>query len=155
MDSWGLPDECIRQKEEYDIDTKLGYELELLGAYVSGTPVQPYLSVITKSANRDRAIGELTLNDRGRTDIAGRIRDFKIIYRKSDHAPMAKFMLDDETDSISCVAFTGAYATFGYLLKDGAVVSLSGTPKFETNDDGDTIVRKEYRVKTVKNLLPE
>lgn len=37
--------------------------------------------------------------------------------------------------------------------KDGAVVSLSGTPKFETNDDGDTIVRKEYRVKTVKNLL--
>lgn len=155
MDSWGLPDECIQQKEEYDIDTKLGYELELLGAYVSGTPVQPYLSVITKSANRDRAIGELTLNDRGRTDIAGRIRDFKIIYRKSDHAPMAKFMLDDETDSISCVAFTGAYATFGYLLKDGAVVSLSGTPKFETNDDGDTIVRKEYRVKTVKNLLPE
>lgn len=155
MDSWGLPDECIQQKEEYDIDTKLGYELELLGAYVSGTPVQPYLSVITKSANRDRAIGELTLNDRGRTDIAGRIRDFKIIYRKSDHAPMAKFMLDDETDSISCVAFTGAYATFGYLLKDGAVVSLSGTPKFETNDDGDTIVRKEYRVKTVKNLLSE
>lgn len=155
MDSWGLPDECIQQKEEYDIDTKLGYELELLGAYVSGTPVQPYLSVITKSANRDRAIGELTLNDRGRTDIAGRIRDFKIIYRKSDHAPMAKFMLDDETDSISCVAFTGAYATFGYLLKDGAVVSLSGTPKFETNDDGDTIVRKEYRVKTVKNLLAE
>ena len=68
---------------------------------------------------------------------------------------MAKFLLDDETDSISCVAFTGAYATFGYLLKDGAVVSLSGTPKFETNDDGDTIVRKEYRVKTVKNLLSE
>ena len=150
---WEIPGECDMAVDDYSFDQKLSFELNLLGVYISGSPVDPYLDVITSMKNRDKAIGALTQDDKGAIDLAGRIRDVRIIYRKSDHAPMAKFVLEDETDDISCVAFVAAYAMFKNYLHDGSVVSLRGNVKFDTNDEGDTIIGKELRVKTARTLI--
>lgn len=153
LHEWVLPVECQVQMDEFDLDTKLGYEFELLGAYVSDSPIHPYLHQITDSNNRSKSIAELMPEDTRNILIAGRIRDLKILYRKSDHMPMAKFMLDDETGTISCVMFTQAFGEYGKLIDDGKVVSLNGGLK--SNDNGDEAsIAKEFWVKTAVNILP-
>lgn len=155
LNHWELPEECLTNKgmPEYGSEEKLENEMKYLGIYVSGSPVDAYLDVISSMKNRDRSISEIDNMTRGNFDIAGRIRDIKVIRRKSDNAPMAKFVLEDETGYISCIAFTTTYRESKDCIFNGAIVSITGNAKVDTDDDGK-VVGIEFTCRSL-NLLVE
>lgn len=154
LNHWELPDECFANKrvvQEYDSEEKLENEMKYLGIYVSGSPVDAYLGVISSMKNRDRSISDINNQTKGTFDIAGRIRDVKVVHRKSDNAPMAKFVLEDETGYISCIAFTTAYRENKASIFNGAIVTVTGNAKIDTDDDGN-VSGIEFTCKSL-NLL--
>ena len=156
LNHWELPDECVANKatiKEYSYEKKLEYEMKYLGIYVSGSPVDQYLNVITSLSNRDRSISEISRSTKGYFDIAGRIRDIKVVYRKADHAPIAKFVLDDETGSIPCLAFVNAYRENKDCIFNGAIVSIHGNAKIDVDPNDEQNTKIEFICRQLRLLI--
>ena len=64
---------------------------------------------------------------------------------------MAKFVLEDETGYISCIAFTTAYRENKASIFNGAIVTVTGNAKIDTDDDGN-VSGIEFTCKSL-NLL--
>ena len=124
-----------------------------LGIYVYGSPVYQYLKVITSLSNRDRSISEISRSTKGYFDIAGRIRDIKVVYRKADHAPIAKFVLDDETGSIPCLAFVNAYRENKDCIFNGAIVSIHGNAKIDVDPNDEQNTKIEFICRQLRLLI--
>ena len=122
---------------EYARQDLLAAEKDLLGFYASGHPLEGMREYINSHATV--LIGELDEQCDGLTEkLVGRITEKKMLYRKTDHAPMCKFTLEGLTGDIECICFTKAYAESGPLLNEGSVVALTGTVQADTPDLPDT-----------------
>jgi len=110
---------------------ELEQEKELLGAYVSGHPLDLYGSA---KEYRAKPIGELY---QGPCTVFGLISNLTIRYRKDDHKEMAFFTLSDQTGSVDVKCFTDSYAANKDFLKEGAAVIIHGRAFSEK------VVRKE------------
>lgn len=141
---WKMPDLIL--VEPYEQTEVLHFEREYLGIYVSGSPVDSYVEDIKKSG-RNRKIGEIE-GQEGRVVLAGLVRDVTIIRRKSDGAPFAKFVLEDESGSIDVIMFTKHYNEFRNELKDGCVAKVTGridiTESFGNGGDIKQLVAGDY-----------
>ena len=104
-----------------DKKAKLNKEKELLGIYVSGSPLDDYPS--PKELKCDE-ISDLT-EDKD-VSIMGEIVGLRKVARKSDGSPMAFFTLEDKAGSIDCCCFTKAYAEYGIYCVEGDIVKLTG-----------------------------
>lgn len=116
---------------------KLSGEMEFLGMWLTGNPLDDY----------DTNGYETASADEGQRRVAGVVTNFKKLARKSDGAAMGKFtFVDKNSDTIEAIAFTKTYAKYKDLLKDDNAVVVSG--KIEADDEG----RKQIVVENVSVL---
>ena len=112
-----------------DEKEKLALEKELLGIYISGNPLDQYLS-----AGEQGAVNCAELSE-GSVKALGLITDLKLKKRKKDGKPMAFFNLEDKTGSVPVCVFTDAYTRFGNRLKEGEAVIIEGEAKLDGDED--------------------
>lgn len=134
---------------EYDRNELLQKEKELIGFYASGHPLQEYQSTIDEKA--DIMIGSIDEDLNGQiVTLVGQIHDLKPLYRKSDGAPMCKFVLEDMTGEINAVCFTKAYAEWGKNIAEGEVVILRGKIMVETDPVTSEVIDMQINVSEVR-----
>ena len=126
---------------EWDKRTKLSYEKEIMGIYVSEHPLQPYeglLSRMTKFALADLA--ERTKEIKSAVFV-GMVSNVVVKLTKRG-TKMATFTLEDTTGHVECICFK--YDENAAAIQDDAIVKVKG--KFEVNDRGSQIMAFEMEV---------
>lgn len=58
--------------------------------------------------------------------IYGRIKNIKILKRKSDEQELAFFTIEDQTGTIKCNCFTEIYKRYKHLIKENKNILISG-----------------------------
>lgn len=123
---------------EWDKRTKLAYEKEIMGIYVSEHPLAPYegaLSRMTKFSLGDLA--ERTAEIRNAIFV-GMVSNVVVKLTKRQ-TKMATFTLEDTTGHVECICFK--YDENAEAIRDDAIVKVKG--KFEVNDRGSQIMAFE------------
>ncbi len=119
----------VPEIEEWQKRTKLAFEREMLGLYVSDHPLQGLEHIL--SAHRDVSIGQLIAPDgpRDRTvSIAGMITSVSRKQNKNGRI-WATVTVEDLEASINVLVFPTFYETMGGLLATDTVVSVRGRLK--------------------------
>jgi len=113
----------LKEVEKIDPKTKLAWEKELLGLYVSGHPLEPYRDKFTKPENTIKHQREL---EEGMPLIIGGIVDAvrEIITKNNKRMAFVKIM--DLTDNIEGVAFSEVFEKYKDLLVVDKVIALKG-----------------------------
>lgn len=117
---------------EMDKRELLSKEKEFAGLYISAHPLDEYSALISQnqvgnlSFLMDADDEEKIVLPKGKKKVAALVTNYKVIYTKRDHKPMAFFTLEDQYGEIDAVLFPDDYHTYHSLLDDGAVVVVSG-----------------------------
>ncbi len=118
--------------EEWDKNTLLSLEREMLGLYVSAHPLDGVERVL--EANRDTTIARLLAS--GRTDgfvkVAGIVSGLQRKVTKQGN-PWAIAVLEDHDASVECLVFPKAYMLYGEALAEDRVISARG--RINTRDE--------------------
>lgn len=123
---------------EWDKRTKLAYEKEIMGIYVSEHPLAPYEGLLSRMT-------KFTL-----ADLAERTKEIKsavfvgmvsnvVVKLTKRGTKMATFTLEDTTGHVECICFK--YDENAAAIQDDAIVKVKG--KFEVNDRGSQIMAFE------------
>lgn len=137
------PDEDICE----NVLDKLVKEKELLGVFASQNPMSVFPeplrcgAISIQTALQQRRYANVT--------ITGIVSDYVVKHRRRDGAEMAFFVISDMTESIDVCCFTEAFASFGGLLKDNAVLKITGSVMEEANG------QKKLSVETAQVLKPK
>lgn len=133
---------------EYEKETMLAFEKEVIGVYVSGHPLEEYESFwkkhITATTGEfllEEETGLVKLEDGKEVTVGGLISDKKIKYTKNDKI-MAFLTLEDLIGSIEVIVFPGTYEKYSGLLVEDKKVFLTGKVSLEEDKDGKLICRK-------------
>ncbi|MFD0705185.1 DNA polymerase III subunit alpha [Alloscardovia venturai] len=114
--------------EEWDKSTKLNFEREMLGLYVSDHPLSGMASVL--AGMRDMSIAQLlnaasTMEARTRVTIAGLITNVERKISKKGN-PWAIITVEDMEASVQCLFFGKAYEAHASELNIDTVVRVTG-----------------------------
>lgn len=146
--------EAITADETICDDTfgNLKKEKELLGDYLTGHPLDHYPSPAKVKAISvyDVLDNEIT----GRVRLLGIIQNYKEKNKKADGKKMAFFDLSDTTGTIPVCCFTKAFAQYGTLLAEDAVIVIEGKVMLD-NGDENTEPEKKISVDRVMEIQPE
>lgn len=129
---------------------RLQAEKELVGAYISGHPLDSYRKPEElKCVNIADATVSKNIN------LMGIITDLRLTSRKTDGAGLAFFKLEDLSGSIDVCCFTKAFTEFKQLIKENSVVKISGKC-FEDDDSSDNTILKVSvnSIETVAEVRP-
>lgn len=136
---------------EYTKELKLSFEKEVLGFYVSGHPMEEYISLIQKYTTAKTAdfylneeTNEVALLDNSSVTIGGMITDKKIKYTKTDKI-MAFLTLEDMVGSVEVIVFPQTYEKYSYKLEEDSKVLIQGRVSLEEDRDGKLICEKITR----------
>lgn len=143
---WVFPD--LSNTEDYPKKEALGFEKDLMGCYLSGHPLDEYKEQIMANAKENIA----SLEDNEHTVICGQIRDITYFNRKTDNKPFCKFTFEDLTDSIDITCFTKNFEKYKDLIREDAVVAITGTCNIEYSEDFDVILNKEFFIDKIAPL---
>jgi len=112
-------------------------EKEALGLYMSGYPLQRYAEALaTVGAKR---LADLTQSEQD-CSIAGIVTGLRQLKTKRGDR-MAVFMLEDEAAKVEAVVFPEAFAKFGGLVADDAMLLVRG--KYERDEESSRLVVSE------------
>jgi DNA polymerase-3 subunit alpha len=115
----------------------LAYEKEALGLYMSGHPLQRYATVIA-------AVGARTVSAMMQSEpdcqVAGVVTGVRQLKTKRGDR-MAAFYIEDEGGKIEVVVFPEAFAKFGRLVADDAMLIVRG--KFDRDEETGKLVASE------------
>lgn len=117
---------------EEDIDAKLSRERELLGFYLSGSPIEKYREAIEKIPGVTKIVD---LGDGGNAIICGIVDECKELKRKSDGAPFGIFTLMDSTTDIEVKCFTKEYRKYSDIIAPGEPLCITGKIYIDNRDD--------------------
>jgi DNA polymerase-3 subunit alpha len=126
--------------DEFSASERLQFEKELLGFYLSGHPLNAYAGLC--DALDTFAPGEL-LSQADRTEfrLCGVVGNLAKKLSKKDNRPWMAFTLATKQATLPLNMFADAYASYGHLLTENAVVAVLGT--ILKGDDGARINVKE------------
>ncbi len=119
--SYGRPNKDLQM----DNDTKLEYEKNLLGFYVSGHPLDAFgnlsdqINVITPDSF-------LKLPDRTSFRICGVISGLEKRFTRKDNKPWASFHLSTRRHSFEISLFPSTFERCGNMLAEGRIVAVQG-----------------------------
>jgi len=113
----------LKEVEPVDPKTKLAWEKELLGLYVSGHPLEPYRDRFDKPENTIKHHRE---QKEGFPAITGGVIDTVREIITKNNKKMAFIKMFDFTDSIEAVAFSDVYEKYRELLIPDKIVALRG-----------------------------
>lgn len=115
-----------------DQKTRLAWEKELLGLYVSGHPLDSIREKIEKSGNTISRIKQ-TGRQEEVVALASVIQTVKIIITKKNQQ-MAFIQLEDLTGTIEAVAFPETYKNFMTILSEDKVVAIKAKVKIREGE---------------------
>ncbi len=132
---------ALTSTDPVSMQTKLAWEKELLGLYISGHPLDAYAEQVAKSTSN---VHKLSRDPSARDKIlVAHIDTVKQIITKSN-TRMAFITLHDKSGAAEAVIFPDAYKEIGALVVEGAVMVLQcGTSK---RDDRISIVIEKAKV---------
>lgn len=111
-----------------DNKIKLSREYELLGAYITGHPLDSY-----KSLYKDDSIVLIRDFMSGKHTYAGLVSNVKLLHRKSDGKEMAFFTIEDVTGTLEIACFPAVYEKYKDIIKEGNVLRIAGDGKEEVS----------------------
>ncbi|MEK7624665.1 MAG: DNA polymerase III subunit alpha [Patescibacteria group bacterium] len=116
----------LKPTENADSKTKLAWEKELLGLYISDHPLKKYLPRL--SENRVQTIKEATNSghrDKTRLKIAGVISSVQKILTKAGQ-PMLFVKIEDLTDNLEVIVFSETLSKSSNLWKENNIIMING-----------------------------
>ncbi len=138
--------ESLPNVGEYNKETKLSFEKEVLGIYVSGHPLDEYKSVWEKNITADAGqfildpeTNAVPIEDGIRATVGGIITGKTIKYTKANKA-MAFITLEDLIGSIEVIIFPKFYEKYSRELTEDAKVFVKGRVSVEEDKDGKLIL---------------
>lgn len=113
----------LKPVEPIDPKTKLAWEKELLGLYISGHPLEPYKEKFEKPEN---TIKHQRDKEEGFPAITGGVIDTVRVILTKNNKQMAFVKIFDFTESIEMVAFSEIYEKYKNLLVPDKIVAIKG-----------------------------
>ncbi|PJM73655.1 DNA polymerase III subunit alpha [Bifidobacterium primatium] len=149
-DVMGDADVQIPDIEEWDKKTKLNFEREMLGLYVSDHPLSGMSSVL--AGLRDMSIAQLidrapTMPDREQVTLAGLITNIDRRVSKKGN-PWAIVTIEDLESSIQCMFFGKAYESAAADMALDTVVRIRGM--VDVRDETVSLRASEMEVPTLE-----
>jgi len=131
--------------DEFDKEMLLAFEKELMGVYVSGHPLDDYITLLEKNvtahANEfivDEEAGQAVVKDDSEVVLGGMITDVTIKYTKNNKT-MAFITLEDLTGSVEVIVFPNNYEVARALISEGNKVFIKGRVQAEEEKDAKVI----------------
>ena len=128
--------------EPLDFQTKLQYEKELLGFYLSGHPLDEFggLADAINTTDNPREV-----EDRKYFRMCGVVSDVSKKFSKKDNQPWALFKFSTQSETYEMSLFSSSYAKDGSQLTDGARVIIVGQTRDQNGE-------KRFSVDSVRPL---
>ena len=138
--------------EEWDKKTKLNFEREMLGLYVSDHPLSGLSAVL--SSLSDMSIAELidkakTMNERTKVTLAGLITGVDRRVSKQGNA-WAIITLEDMESSIQCMFFSKAYEAAANDFAIDQVAQIRG--EVEVRDETVSLRGKYFEIPSLESI---
>ncbi|MBO5371254.1 MAG: DNA polymerase III subunit alpha [Lachnospiraceae bacterium] len=144
---------------EYDKESLLGFEKEVLGIYVSGHPLEEYeerwrknISATTADFLLEEETGEVKVKDGSIVMIGGMITEKTIKYTKNNKT-MAFLTIEDLLGTVEVVVFPRDYEKNQALMQEDAKVFIRGRANVEEEKNGKVICEKVYAFDSAKREL--
>ncbi len=144
---------------EYDKESRLSFEKEVLGIYLSGHPLEDYeekwrknISAVTTDFLLDEESGEIKVKDKQSVMVGGMITEKTVKYTKKNQA-MAFITLEDLLGTIEIVIFPNSYEKYHHLLKEDEKIFVKGHASIEEDKNGKLICEKIYSFDEAKKEL--
>ncbi len=144
---------------EYDNETLLAYEKEVLGIYVSGHPLDEYeekwkknITNLTTDFMADEETGLYRAEDGSQAVVGGLIESITVKITKNGKQ-MAFVTLEDRMGSVEVIVFPDRYEKYRDYLTEDAKVFIKGKVQLEDDKDGKLICDRIYGFdETVKQV---
>ena len=144
---------------EYDKETLLGFEKEVLGVYISGHPLEEYeerlkknITAVTSDFLLDEETGIAKIKDGETVVIGGMITEKTMKYTKNNQA-MAFLTVEDLLGTVEVVVFPRDYEKNQALMHPDAKVFIRGRANVEEEKNGKVICEKVYSFEDAKREL--
>ncbi len=125
-------------------ENNLANEFGLLGAYISGHPLDVYDGAIKKIKKTNIA----NVDGKSKVTICGIISNVIFRQKKADGKNFAIFNLEDKTGTIEVKCFTKAFESFDEFVENGKVVEIKGKGMIQE----DTV---SVMVESISEVYPE
>ena len=134
--------------EEFEPETLLAFEKDVLGIYLSGHPLEQYRTVMEKMITAstgdflpDEETGQPRVTDGARVVVGGMITERTTKYTKKNTV-MAFITLEDLVGTVEVVVFTSACEKYGSILQEDARVFIQGRVSAEDDKPSKLILEK-------------
>ena len=134
--------------EEYDKDTLLAFEKEVLGIYLSGHPLEQCREIMEKIITArttdfqpEEDTGIVKIRDGQKVIVGGMITDKTVKYTKNNKV-MAFLTLEDLVGTVEIVVFPRDYEKWNALLTDEARIFVQGRVSAEDDKASKLILEK-------------
>ncbi len=133
---------------EYDRQTLLSFEKEVLGIYISGHPLTEYegkwkknITATTKDFKLDDETGRTAVRDGAKVTVGGMITAISVKYTSAGKT-MAIITVEDLLGSMEVLVFSKAYEKYRDIIKEDAKVFVKGNVSEEDEGDSKLICEK-------------
>lgn len=144
---------------EYEKETMLSFEKEVIGIYVSGHPLEEYEELWRKTITAktsdfllEEESGTALVRDNKEYTIGGLIVDKKIKYTKNDKV-MAFLTLEDLLGDVEVIVFPRDYEKYSYLLTPDRKVFITGRSSVEEEKDAKLICQRIVAFEDISRKL--
>ena len=133
---------------EFDVETKLAFEKEMLGVYLSGHPLESYQDMLKSVCNAtsldfayDEEEGMVNVAP-GKDYILGGIASVVNIKLTRNNQRMAFITLEDLVGSVEVIVFPRDFEKYKDLIEEGRKYIIAGKASLEENDAAKLIAGK-------------
>jgi DNA polymerase-3 subunit alpha len=137
---------------DWDKSTKLEFEREMLGLYVSDHPLAGLEPIL--AASSDTTIASLSETDDrpdgSQVKVAGLIAGVQVRVAAKSGNQYAIIELEDMSGSIEVSFFGDAWLKFGHALKQDAIISITG--RIQRRDESISLSAKEMTIPDLSGL---
>ncbi len=144
---------------EFDREVLLGFEKEVLGIYVSGHPLEEYMSIMNKNTTAgasgfmvDEETGETAVKDQSRVVIGGMITEKTVKFTKNNQ-PMAFIMVEDLEGIVEVIVFPKVFERYRAYLEEDAKILIRGRVTAEEDKDAKLIAEEIHSFDEVPTEL--
>ena len=145
--------------EDYDKETRLAFEKEVLGFYISGHPLENYRGLMEKNVTAwtsdfqpEEDSGLPNVQDGQKVTIGGMITDKTVKYTKTNKV-MAFLTIEDLVGTVEVVVFPSDYEKNVRLLNEDEKVFVQGRVSAEDEKASKLICEKMYSFAQVPREL--
>lgn len=145
--------------EEFDKETLLGYEKEVLGVYISGHPLEEYeekwkahITAKTTDFLLDDETGTAKVTDSQKVTVGGMLVQRTVKYTKNNKT-MAFLTLEDLVGVLEIIVFPRDYERYKKYFEDEARLFVEGRVTIEEEKNGKLILERVYAFEETKKEL--